>query len=159
MQNSGDDRWLTHYIRIFRHIFTDISLLKLALTHRSAGTPNSDTLAWVGDAALHIVVTEQLAAVYGCLAPGEMTVLRSSLESREKFRECALEIGLDKLMVIGKSILVSNAKATDSMLAESFEAVLGAVYIDGGIEAVRKAYCSNFPLQDDVYKRKRHLEL
>jgi ribonuclease-3 len=113
----------------------------------------------VGDAALHIVVTEQLAAVYGCLAPGEMTVLRSSLESREKFRECALEIGLDKLMVIGKSILVSNAKATDSMLAESFEAVLGAVYIDGGIEAVRKAYCSNFPLQDDVYKRKRHLEL
>mmetsp|Transcript_3230 Transcript_3230/g.6477 ORF Transcript_3230/g.6477 Transcript_3230/m.6477 type:complete len:238 (+) Transcript_3230:743-1456(+) len=140
------DTDLSHLERRLGHLFTDRALLVLALTHRSAASPNSRVLSWVGDAALQLAITEQLAGVYGCLTPGDLTVMRSELASRENCTQNALFLGLAEMMIIGKSVRVASGKPSDSMLAETFEAVLGAVYVDGGLNAVRKAYGQNFPL-------------
>lgn len=118
--------------------------------HKSAAIPNSDLLSWVGDAALQLVISEQLLASFGCTKVGDLTQLRATLISREHFRACAKELKLDQLIIVGKSILASEANngPSDAMIAETFEAVFGALYVDGGLSAVRKAYYTNFPLQD-----------
>lgn len=140
------DNQLVDLERKLGHIFTNRSLLVLALSHRSAANPNSRVLSWMGDAALQLAVTEQLAGVYGCLSPGDLTKMRCELVSRENCNRNALILGLQDLLVFGKGVLVASGKPSDAMLAEAFEAVIGAVYVDGGMEAVRRAYGQNFPL-------------
>lgn len=132
------------------HLFTHRSLLLLALTHPSAcaqGSPNSKVLSWMGDSALHLAVTEQLASS-NIDSVGKLTEARARLVSRENCCRCAKYFGLDKdIMIFGKGVLVNNGGPTDDMLGEAMEAVFGAVYVDGGMEAVRKAYGRNFPLE------------
>lgn len=140
------DAQLVDLERKLGHIFTNRSLLVLALSHRSAANPNSRVLSWMGDAALQLAVTEQLAGVYGCLSPGDLTRMRCELVSRENCNRNALMLGLENVLVFGKGVLVASGKPSDAMLAEAFEAVIGAVYVDGGMEAVRRAYGQNFPL-------------
>lgn len=136
------------------HIFTHRSLLNLALTHRSAGSPNSRVLSWMGDAALQMAVTEQLAGMCGCTSVGDLTTLRCELVSRESCRHNATDLGLENLMVFGKGVMVANkGKPSNDMMAEAFEAVIGAVYVDGGLDAVRKAYGRNFPLSQDILSK------
>lgn len=126
------------------HSFTNISLLKLALTHRSAAVPNSEVLAWIGDSCLELVVSEHLLAELGCTTPGALTIKRSKHTSRSCFTAFARELQLEQLIMMGKSILKTKQGPTNDMLAECFEAVFASIYIDGGIEAVREAYLKNF---------------
>jgi hypothetical protein len=136
------------------HLFTHRSLLMLALTHPSSvaqGSPNSKVLSWMGDSALHLAVTEQLAGSRVgsesiLHSVGSLTEARARLVSRDNCRRCAESFSLGELMIYGKGVMVNHGRPTDDMLAEAFEAVMGAVYVDGGMEAVRKAYGRNFPL-------------
>jgi len=131
----------------------------------------------MGDSALNLAVTEQLAGS-NIESVGKLTKARARLVSRENCCSCARHFGLGQLMIICKSVLISNGGPTDDMLGEAMEAVYGAVYVDGGrffllalpvfcarppplsyalafraarspgMEAVRKAYGRNFPLID-----------
>lgn len=145
------DDQLVSLERRLGHIFTHRSLLKLALTHRSAASPNSRVLSWMGDAALQMAVTEQLAGMCGCTSVGNLTNLRCELVSRENCTRNATHLALAELMIFGKGVMVANkGKPSNDMMAEAFEAVIGAVYVDGGLDAVRKAYGRNFPLSQDI---------
>jgi hypothetical protein len=135
--------------------FKERDLLRLALTHKSAAAPNSSSLSWVGDSVLQLTITEQLAASEGYASAGRLTKLRAVLATREHFAECAAELRLGPLMVAGKGMVVENEMAGNkplsmAVLGELFEAVIGAVFVDGGIEPARYAYVKNFPLEQEL---------
>jgi len=141
------------------YTFKERDLLRLALTHKSAAAPSSTTLSWLGDSVLHLIISSQLAASEGYAPCGRLTELRSLLASREHFAECCIHIELDKMLVAGKAMTVENEKLDRKLsvgvLGELFEAVLGAVFVDGGIEAARHAYVKNFPIEQELRRIKK----
>lgn len=154
---------------IFRYTFKNRSLLRLALLHRSAAEPNNTSLAWVGDAALQFVVTEGLAASEGAASAKTLTDMRMSRVSRECCAQAARALGLHKALVVGKSIAAEAAERQgkkitkisadavaemlgNNVLGEGFEAVLGAIYVDGGLSAVRQSYTAQISLHNDIIK-------
>jgi len=141
------------------YTFKERDLLRLALTHKSAAAPSSTTLSWLGDSILNLIISWQLAASEGYAPSGRLTELRSLLASREHFAECCVQIGLDKMLVAGKAMTVENEKLDRKLsvgvLGELFEAVLGAVFVDGGIEAARHAYVKNFPIDQELKRMKK----
>lgn len=119
------------------HEFRDPALLELALTHSSAGRErDNERLEFLGDAALDLVIAEELFRAVGDELPeGEMTERKASVVSRKSLAEAATRIGLDQLVRLGPGL--QERVLPRSVLANIYEAVLGAVYLDGGLEAVR----------------------
>ncbi len=119
------------------HEFRDPALLELALTHSSAGRErDNERLEFLGDAALDLVIAEELFRAAGAELPeGEMTERKASVVSRKSLAEAAARIGLDQLVRLGPGL--QERVLPRSVLANIYEAVLGAVYLDGGLEAVR----------------------
>ncbi|CAL5221481.1 g3681 [Coccomyxa viridis] len=142
--------------KIIGYTFHNQWMLRLALVHSSAfpvpGAPCSSgiSLAWMGDAALNLIVSEQLMAAYCSASMGELTAARSRLVSREMCRRRATELKLNQYLVVGPSIVSDKAGLSDSMIAELFESVLGAVYVDGGLDRAREMYTTLFPLPDSI---------
>jgi len=122
---------------IVPHDFRDPALLELALTHSSAGRErDNERLEFLGDAALDLVVAEELFRAVGAELPeGEMTERKATVVSRKSLAEAATRIGLDQLVRLGPGL--QERVLPRSVLANIYEAVLGAVYLDGGLEAVR----------------------
>jgi ribonuclease-3 len=120
------------------HDFRDPRLLELALTHSSAGrAKDNERLEFLGDAVLDLVVAEELYRANGSeLAEGEMTERKAAIVSRKTLAEAALRLGLDGLVRLGPGL--RERALPRSVLANVYEAVLGAVYLDGGLEAVRE---------------------
>ncbi|KAL4520177.1 hypothetical protein Ndes2526B_g01289 [Nannochloris sp. 'desiccata'] len=141
------------------YTFKERDLLRLALTHKSAAAPSSTTFSWLGDSILQLIISSQLAASEGYASSGRLTELRSLLASREHFAECCVQIGLDKMLIAGKGMTVENEKLDRKLsvgvLGELFEAVLGAVFVDGGMVAARHAYVKNFPLEQELKRMKK----
>jgi ribonuclease-3 len=117
--------------------FRDPALLELALTHSSFGHDrDNERLEFLGDAALDLVVADELYRSEGLELPeGEMTERKSSVVSRKSLAEAAARLGLDRHVRLGPGL--QERVLPRSVLANIYEAVLGAVYIDGGLEAVR----------------------
>ena len=125
------------------YTFEDPELLGLALRHRSyvveAGRgPSNERLEFLGDAVLGQVVTEFIFVNYPDLAEGKMTKLRSSSVNRGTLRGVAEEVGLGGHLMLGKDEESSGGRRKASILADAMEAVLAAVYLDGGADAVRR---------------------
>lgn len=119
------------------HAFGDPALLETALTHRSAGRRNNERLEFLGDAVLGMVVGEELYARFPRATEGELTRLRADLVREATLAELARAIALGDAMRLGPGELRSGGFRRDSILADAFEAVLGAVYLDGGWAAAR----------------------
>ena len=122
--------------------FQKPALLKEALTHRSYAVENrlsydNQRLEFLGDAVLEIVLTEYLYTVYPEADEGVMTKMRSALAQQEAIAKLARELELGKFMYIGRGEAVSGGINRDSTLCDLFEAVLGACYLDGGMEFAR----------------------
>ena len=128
--------------------FSDRALLEQALTHRSAGAPHNERLEYLGDALLGMVVADELYRLRPHADEGELTRLRASLVRRETLAELARELALGDCLRLGGGELKSGGYRRDSVLANGFEAVLGAVYLDGGFDAardlVRRLYAGRF---------------
>jgi ribonuclease-3 len=122
--------------------FEDPSLLRLALTHRSycaehAGEQSNERLEFLGDAVLGMVVTDYIFRAYPDMPEGELAKLRSSVVSASTLAEVARELDLGLALRLGKGEFASGGGGKASILADAFEAVLGAVYLDGGMAAVQ----------------------
>jgi dsRNA-specific ribonuclease len=136
----------------------DFWLLRAALTHKSfmaeAGNfAAAERLAWLGDAKLYFVVGEALVTAFPTAAIGDLAPARSMRIKRTTLSDSAKNAGVHEILLLGKSYITSkgteeNARSglSSSMLGEAFEAVLGAVSISGGLEAVRKVYFRSAPL-------------
>ena len=124
--------------------FTDPTLLQEALTHKSAGTPNYERLEFLGDAVLELVVTEQIYRLHPTLDEGAMTRMRVALVRRESLAEVAKRLQLGRYLQFGQGERKSGGMHRASILADSFEALVGAVYLDGGFEVVREVIKAQF---------------
>lgn len=122
--------------------FSDLSLVRLALTHASAvaegaGTESFERLEFLGDAVLELAISDYLYAEYPDLSEGEMTKTRASVVQEPALAELAGELKLAEAIVLGKGEAEGGGRRKDSILSDALEAVLGAVYIDGGFERAR----------------------
>lgn len=117
--------------------FADQGLLDLALTHRSAGHPNNERLEFLGDALVNLVVAEMLFDARPRANEGELSRLRSQLVSEPALAERARELELGDALHLGSGELKSGGFRRDSILADAFEALVAAVYRDGGFAACR----------------------
>ena len=124
--------------------FTDSTLLQEALTHKSAGTPNYERLEFLGDAVLELVVTEQIYRLHPTLDEGAMTRMRVALVRRESLAEVAKRLQLGRYLQFGQGERKSGGMHRASILADSFEALVGAVYLDGGFEVAREVIKAQF---------------
>ncbi|HEY9110723.1 MAG TPA: ribonuclease III [Rhodanobacteraceae bacterium] len=117
--------------------FNNEALLQLALTHRSAGRPNNERLEFLGDALVNLVVAEMLFDARGRASEGELSRLRAQLVSEPALAARARELQLGEILKLGSGELKSGGFRRDSILADAFEAVVAAVYRDGGYAVCR----------------------
>lgn len=125
------------------HRFQDMSLLGTAVTHSSfaneqrRGMDYNERLEFLGDSVLSIVVSEYLFTSHKHLPEGELTRIRAALVCEASCFDFAKKIELGKYLRLGRGEDLSGGRTRSSILADAFEAVLAALYLDGGMEAAR----------------------
>jgi len=125
------------------YAFRDRELAELALAHPSyaheaLGNRGNERLEFLGDAVLDLVVGERLFFECPDWPEGRLTRARASLVNRERLATRARALGLPELVKLGRTELRSDGAQKDSILANAYEAVIGAVYLDGGLEPVAR---------------------
>lgn len=118
--------------------FKNSQLLKQALTHRSFGADNNERLEFLGDALLDLIVGESLFNQHPGADEGNLSRLRSSIVNKSALAGIGREWNLGEHMLLGAGELKSGGRSRDSILADTVEAVVAAVYLDGGLAACRK---------------------
>ncbi|HEX2052663.1 MAG TPA: ribonuclease III [Actinomycetota bacterium] len=118
---------------------SDTPLLEMALSHRSfaferKGAANNERLEFLGDAVLGLVVTDMIFKGFPDLPEGDMAKLRSSSVNMAVLADVARSVGLGQELFLGRGEELSGGRNKDSILADAFEAVLGALYLDCGLE-------------------------
>ena len=119
------------------HEFRDPDLARQALTHRSHGTPHNERLEFLGDSLLNCAVATLLYARFPKLPEGDLSRLRAALVNQASLSAIAAELALGDRLRLGEGELKSGGFRRPSILADALEALLGAVYLDAGFEAVR----------------------
>lgn len=126
--------------QILRHQFEDIGLLDLALRHASISESRLDSnerLEFLGDAILGMIVCERIFLRFPEYLEGEMTKIKSLAVSRKICAKVAIDLGLDQLILVGKGMM-TQPKLPQSLAAAVLESVIAAIYLDGGMAAVRR---------------------
>lgn len=116
----------------------DPALLEAALTHRSAGGPHNERLEFLGDAVLNCVVARMIFREFASADEGDLSRFRASLVSGEALAVIAAEIHLGDQLRLGSGELKSGGFRRKSILADTLEALFGAIYLDGGFEAAAR---------------------
>jgi ribonuclease III len=116
----------------------DSELLEEALTHRSAGQRNNERLEYLGDAVLGLVVAEYLFSRQPEASEGDLSRLRASLVNKDTLAGIGRAQGLGGHIRLGQGELKSGGARRNSILADAVEAVIGAVYLDSGLEVARR---------------------
>jgi ribonuclease-3 len=131
------------------HRFSDPRLLEQALTHRSRGAENYERLEFLGDGVLGCAMAGELYARYPQLSEGKLTRLRANLVREEALAEVAKSLGIGEFLRLGEGELAAGPEPRPSILADALEAVLGAVFLDGGYDAARRTVLAAFgPLME-----------
>jgi ribonuclease III len=124
--------------------FRNPLLLAEALTHPSLGHEtqqrhfDNQRLEFLGDAILQLVITEYLFSHFKDQPEGQLTKLRSRLVSRDALKDHAIALDLGRFLLMGRGEEASGGRARVSTLADAFEALIGAIYLDGGFEDAKK---------------------
>ena len=119
------------------HKFSNADFARQALTHRSFGTPHNERLEFLGDALLNCAVATILYERFTHLPEGDLSRLRAALVNQASLSNVAEGLGLGDRLRLGEGELKSGGFRRPSILADAVEALLGAVYLDGGFEAAR----------------------
>ena len=126
------------------HKFRNSLLLAEALTHPSLGHEtqrhhfDNQRLEFLGDAVLQLIITEHLYTMFPREAEGRLTKLRSRLVSREALRGHALKLELGQFLMMGRGEEACGGRERTSTLADAFEALLGAIYLDTNLDTARR---------------------
>lgn len=124
--------------------FKDPQLLREALTHRSVGAGNNERLEFLGDSVLSLVIAGRLYDLHPRAQEGDLSRMRARLVRGSTLAEVATSINLGMAINLGEGELKSGGFRRASILADAFEALLGAILIDGGFEACRRVVLSLF---------------
>lgn len=138
---SGPD--LVGLSRRIGHDFVDAGLLRRALAHRSwcaevtGGEASNERLEFLGDAVLGWVIADLAFARYDDLPEGKLTDLRKSVVNASALAEIALEVDVGPCLLLGKGEAAAGGRMKPSILSDALEAIIGAVYLDGGVDPAR----------------------
>lgn len=123
------------------YTFKNLSNLFVALTHSSYANENKEAklksnerLEFLGDAVLNIVISEKIFTNYSGLAEGELTKMRATIVCEQSLMKCANKIEIGKYLLLGKGEELSGGRTRASILADAMEALIGAIYLDGGLK-------------------------
>ncbi len=128
---------LDELTQILKYDFKDPTYLKVALTHRSKGGEHNERLEFLGDAVVNFVIAEILYQQFPKATEGELSRWRASLVNRDTLADLAKEFDLGRYLFLGPGEMRSGGSARQSILSCAMEAVIGAVYLDGGFDAAR----------------------
>ncbi len=118
--------------------FTDLELLRRALTHRSYSTTHNERIEFLGDSVVNCVVALELFNRFPRLTEGELSRLRANIVNQSSLATAAQQFGFGEQLRLGEGELKSGGARRPSILADSVEAVIGAALLDDGFEAARK---------------------
>jgi ribonuclease III len=129
---------------IVGHTFTDRAHLLSAITHRSylnehreATQEHNERLEFLGDAVLELVVTDFLYRTYSDKPEGELTAIRAALVNTTSLSDASLKLGVNEFLLMSKGEAKDTGRARQYILANVFESLIGAIYLDHGYEAAR----------------------
>lgn len=122
--------------------FGDPALLRQALTHRSFGKLNNERLEFLGDSVLNCVVASLLFEVFGRIDEGDLSRLRANLVKQQSLYEIAQKLELSQHLLLGEGELKSGGFRRPSILGDTLEAIIGAIFLDGGFDAARGVIAS-----------------
>jgi len=125
------------YTKLHYH-FNDPSLMKQALTHRSKGSQHNERLEFLGDSIINCIVAEVLYQQFPEATEGDLSRWRAVLANRESLGDLARQFDLGHYLYLGPGELKSGGEQRQSILSCAIEAVVGAMYLDGGFEVTRK---------------------
>ena len=120
------------------HRFESTELLQRALTHRSAARDHNERLEFLGDSVLNFVVAARLYDRYGDAPEGDLSRFRTALVKGETLGDIAQKLGVAEHLIVGPGERRSRGGASPNMLADALEALLGAVYLDAGLDDAQR---------------------
>ncbi|WP_157670407.1 ribonuclease III [Chitinibacter sp. GC72] len=120
------------------YIFSEPKLLKQALTHRSFSSTHNERLEFVGDGILNALVARRLYQVFPQFSEGDLSRLRAHFVRQDSLAVIATELQLGDYLTLGEGELKSGGHRRPSILADALEAVLGAIWLDGGFDEAAK---------------------
>ena len=143
-------------------VFKDKDLLKQAFIHRSyinenenSGSSHNERLEFLGDAVLELIVTDFLYKKYGDYTEGELTALRSALVNAVIISDIALQIGMNDYLLLSKGENKDTGKARQYILANTYEAYVGAIYLDQGYDVAEKFISGSLlPETEEIVNKK-----
>lgn len=118
--------------------FANLGLLHQAVTHRSYSRDNNERLEFLGDAILNFLIAEDLYKRFPSAPEGQLSRLRAQIVKGATLAEVAREIDLGEFLLLGQGEQKSGGSKRDSILADALEAILGALFLDGGLNVVRE---------------------
>lgn len=124
--------------------FENPALLEQAVTHRSHGAVHNERLEFLGDAVLNCTIAQLLYQKYARLNEGDLSRLRANLVKQSSLADIAEKLGLSDFLRLGEGEMKSGGFRRPSILADTMEAIYGAVLVDGGFEAARDAIARLF---------------
>ena len=140
------------------YTFTDRSYLLLALTHSSYANEyrlhrigHNERIEFLGDAVLEIITSDFLYRNFPDMSEGQMSRKRASLVCEPTLAYCARQVGLGEFLFLGKGEDMSGGRGRDSILSDALEALIGAIYLDGGLEEA-KTFIMKYILDDIEHK-------
>lgn len=141
--------------------FKDLKLLNLSLSHKSYineinGKENNEKLEFLGDSVIGLVITEYLYKSYPSLTEGELARIKSFIVSEDLLSKLAKEIHLNRYILIGKGEELSGGRHKKAILADTYEAFLGAYYLDSNLSKVRKFILKHFIKEIDLVIAGKH---
>lgn len=150
---------LSEFQAVIGYKFKDVRYLETALTHSSFANEkhwpykkNNERLEFLGDAVLELVSSDFIFHEHGSDMEGDMTKLRASLVCERSLADSARQIGIGTVIRLGKGEFSTGGNERDSILSDAFEAVIGAIYLDGGIESAM-SFIRRFVLSDIEHKK------
>ncbi len=152
---------ISEFEKILEYTFKNKNLIKEALAHSSYANENkknrrsNERLEFLGDSVLSIVVSQYLFEHFRHLPEGELTKIRAALVCEKSLHIFAKQINLGDYIYLGKGEENTGGRERPSILADAFEAVIAAIYLDGGLESARK-YILRF-IPNDIDERKKNI--
>jgi len=146
-----------HYLqKALGYEFKEPAHLRLALTHPSTKLPDNQRLEFLGDAVLEFCVSDMLYRKYPDLHEGELTARRAALVCERTLSVLARSLELGKVLVMGHGEEQTGGREKPSILADAMEAVLAAIYIDGGIRAAHQVILRLFAEDEKLIAWRGH---
>lgn len=144
--NTGDLlEGIGEFEKIIGYSFNNRNHVLLALTHssfaneiKSGKVKSNERLEFLGDAVLNIVMSEEIYMRYAQLTEGEMTRVRANVVCETSLTKCANNIGIGHWLLLGKGEELTGGRSRISILSDAFEALIGAIYLDGGMQNARE---------------------